>query len=351
MNDIAPFGASASLPPFGAGATGPVRAGIVIDAPGGAVEDMPDQRDQRARLWAAYRQHLLDAGRAPRTLQEYHRALWAFWAHSGKQPGQVTAADLRRFLAKPAEGLAAKGPRLAEATRATYAHEVAAAYKWFTAARLVKRDPFAGMALPRHHLGPPRDLPLEAIETILAATVSRPRVWLEVWLGYGCGLRVSELARLRVEDCRLGAEPYLRVLGKGSRWRQVDLNADVARVLALGLVGHARQGPVLHRQGRPHQGLSRKTVGYELNGAIHAALRGPYPELADATAHQLRHSFATALATAGVGELAIGLLMGHTDPKTTRRYTAGAKVMHEAVDKLPVPSVPGLPSLGPGPFG
>jgi integrase/recombinase XerD len=297
--------------------------------------------DPHAALWTAYHAHLTDAGRADRTLGEYRRTLYAFWDFcGGKHPGRVTEADLRRWLARP--GLAA-------ATRATYAHEVAAAYAWFAATRLVKRNPFAGMALPRHHVGPPRDLPLDAIAAILAYAVSQPRVWLEVWLGYGAGLRVAEMASLRVEDCRLGTGAQLRVHGKGSRWRLVSLHPEVARVLALSLAGRARQGPVLHRHDRPHQGLSRKTVGHELNGAIHAALRDPWPELASATAHQLRHSFATALAAEGVAERAIGLLLGHTDPKTTRRYTAGfSRDAHEAAGRLPIPGRPGGGEVPPG---
>jgi site-specific recombinase XerD len=36
--------------------------------------------------------------------------------------------------------------------------------------------------------------------------------------------------------------------------------------------------------------------------------------------HDLRHSFASTLASAGVGLHAIGTLLGHTQPSTTHRY-------------------------------
>lgn len=39
--------------------------------------------------------------------------------------------------------------------------------------------------------------------------------------------------------------------------------------------------------------------------------------------HDLRHTFGTRLAEAGCSEATIAELMGHTDPKTTRRYTHG----------------------------
>lgn len=38
-----------------------------------------------------------------------------------------------------------------------------------------------------------------------------------------CGLRVSEISGLRVKDVVLEGMPYLKVFGKGSKWRRVPL--------------------------------------------------------------------------------------------------------------------------------
>jgi integrase/recombinase XerC len=308
--------------------------------------------DQRSRLWAAYYQHLLDADRSQRTVTEYRRALTSFWDHAGKQPGRVGPADLRRFLARPTvPGGNARGPYLADSTKAREAASVRAFYRWATATRRVKRDPFAGMVLPRSRPGPPRDLPLEAITAIIDYTIAFPRVWLEVWLGYGAGLRVGEMAGLRIEDCDL-SDAVIRVHGKGRRERLVPLHSEVARVLRLSVAGRPGVGPVLAQHAHPDRPCSRKTIGYELNDGIRAGLaagRQSDPTLpASATAHQLRHSFATALAAQGVTERAIGLLLGHADPKTTRRYTIGfSRDAHEAVERLPIPGRAGLASPGP----
>jgi integrase len=49
--------------------------------------------------------------------------------------------------------------------------------------------------------------------------------------------------------------------------------------------------------------------------------------------HDLRHTFGTRLAEAGHSEAIIAELMGHTDPKTTRRYThATDRAKHAAVE-------------------
>jgi integrase len=49
--------------------------------------------------------------------------------------------------------------------------------------------------------------------------------------------------------------------------------------------------------------------------------------------HDLRHTFGTRLAEGGCSEATISELMGHTDPKTTRRYTHGTdRAKREAVE-------------------
>jgi integrase len=47
--------------------------------------------------------------------------------------------------------------------------------------------------------------------------------------------------------------------------------------------------------------------------------------------HDLRHTFGTRLAEAGHSEATIAELMGHIDPKTTRRYTHGTERAKRAV--------------------
>jgi integrase len=50
--------------------------------------------------------------------------------------------------------------------------------------------------------------------------------------------------------------------------------------------------------------------------------------------HDLRHSFASVLATGGASLLLIGQLLGHTQPKTTQRYShLGDSVQREAVER------------------
>ena len=66
-------------------------------------------------------------------------------------------------------------------------------------------------------------------------------------------------------------------------------------------------------------------------GKPYSDLRRPFTEackeagIRDFRWHDLRHTFGTRLAEAGHSEATIAELMGHTDPKTTRRYTHGTE--------------------------
>jgi len=158
-----------------------------------------------------------------------------------------------------------------------------------------------------------------------------------VWLAYGAGLRAGELAGLRTEDVTLGGRPHLRVLGKGRRERLVPLAPQVAVVLAGWLHGRPQAGPLVCSQRDPNRPLQPRTVSALLGDVLKAAG-------VKASAHQLRHTFATELLAAGGGTNldAVGRLLGHTDPKTTRRYTGAYDAdAWAAVKLLPDPRRPG----------
>lgn len=291
-------------------------------------------RDQRQVLLDAYRAHLLDADRAPRTLAEYRRALTAFWDHCGKQPGRVGPADLRRFLNRPTQpGGNTRGPYLADSTKTREAASIRVAYRWFYAARLLKRDPFAGMVMPRVRDAPYRTLEVSQVGQLLEYAAPQPRLWLAVWLCFGAGLRIGEAAALRREDVHLGRRPHVRVTGKGRRTRNVPLAPIVAEVLRLALAGQPEVGPVLGQHAHPERGCSPKTLGHEVSAACKAV------GIAESS-HALRHTFATEILAADHGRNlhAVQRLLGHADIRTTMRYVSTYDAdADEAVAGLPDP--------------
>ena len=132
---------------------------------------------------------------------------------------------------------------------------------------------------------------------------------------YGCGLRIHEALNLTACDMQ---HDTLRVVGKGSKEREVPLLAQVrANVAAyVALCPYDTTGKILFygKQGKKLQPAVYNRVLILLRRSL------MLPEYT--SAHALRHSFATHLMEAG-GELRdIGELLGHQSLSTTQRYTA-----------------------------
>ena len=145
------------------------------------------------------------------------------------------------------------------------------------------------------------------------ASAVRDRVIFE--LLYGCGLRVSELVGLNIEDLDF-SERWIRVRGKGRKERLVPFGerADEAVRAYLQARGHVEQRALLlnTRAGR----LTSRSV--ERIVKRYALLFSGDPDLHP---HSLRHAFATHLLADGADLRSIQELLGHASLSTTQKYT------------------------------
>jgi integrase/recombinase XerC len=133
---------------------------------------------------------------------------------------------------------------------------------------------------------------------------------------YGCGVRVSELAGLNLEDIDR-AEGWLRVRGKGRKERQVPLPGKAAEALERYLGGRAvvRDEPAIFLNYADRRLTARgirgivKFYATQVNGdpSIHP--------------HSFRHAYATHLLADGADLRAIQELLGHARLSTTQKYT------------------------------
>ncbi len=131
-----------------------------------------------------------------------------------------------------------------------------------------------------------------------------------------CGLRIGEVAGLKIRDLYLAeSPPRLLVTGKGNRERAVYLSPQAAFALRRYLAE------------RPFSTSDHVFLSYQLHGlsttAIHKRLMH-YRQQAGVylTAHQLRHTFANDLVTADVPVTTVQKLMGHAWLTTTQTYIA-----------------------------
>ena len=133
---------------------------------------------------------------------------------------------------------------------------------------------------------------------------------------YGCGLRVSELVGLNLEDFDR-TERWVRVRGKGRKERQVPYASKAATALEQYLAvrpTHAGETALLlNHHGRRLGDRSARGI-VKFYSRILSGDDSLHP-------HSLRHAYATHLLNDGADLRAIQELLGHSRLTTTQRYT------------------------------
>ena len=157
---------------------------------------------------------------------------------------------------------------------------------------------------------------------------------------YAGGLRLSEVAHLRVEDID-SARMVIHVRqGKDPKDRDVMLSPRLLAVLREYWKA-CRPGPFLFPGREPDRPVAPRTVQMVCQRALEASGLSKHVHM-----HTLRHSFATHLLEAGTDLRTIQVLLGHHSFGTTARYlhitTAALKSTRSPFDGLEVP--PGGPT-------
>ena len=143
---------------------------------------------------------------------------------------------------------------------------------------------------------------------------ARDRAIFEVL--YGCGIRVSELAGLNLEDIDR-TQGWLRVRGKGRKERQVPLPGKAAESLER----YLDERPVKrdeHAVFLNHLGGRLTTRGISGIVKLYATHLAGDPSVHP---HSFRHAYATHLLADGADLRAIQELLGHARLSTTQKYT------------------------------
>lgn len=190
--------------------------------------------------------------------------------------------------------------------------------------RYTNANASANLDSPKRGLVLPRLLGEEAVSRIIDnvsgadARSLRDRAMLE--LLYDCGLRVSELCSLEMEDIRPDEE-LIRCRGKGDKERIIPVNSSARDALARYL--SVRELFFRHRIPREIF-LTRRGAKFTRQGVFkmlkeRAAEAGVDPE--SVSPHVLRHCFASHLLANGADIRAIQEMLGHASIGTTQIYT------------------------------
>lgn len=219
----------------------------------------------------------------------------------------------------------------APATVNRYLSAMRSAWNWGRAAGLVPQEQaWPSRLLLTEPKGRVRYLSDGELSALLRAAVAQSSTMhAAVLLSVGCGIRQSELRRLRWADVDLDKQRIRVLLTKNNESRQVYLPsaaADALRVLKRGTV--IGQTVIADDMGQP---VTKEWLEYRWR-LIRAAAG-----LHDFRWHDMRHSCASFLAQQGATLLEIGSVLGHRSPSVTQRYAhlvQGAPVTgHAQLDK------------------
>lgn len=266
----------------------------------------------------------LERGMARNTCEAYASDL-RFFADYLKKRGIGASRDVtREAIADFLGGERSEG--LKGSTRARRAIAIRTWLHYLRERRLIRHNPAELMDPPRREQALPKILSESEVAALIDKVDGktprelRDRAMLEVL--YGCGLRVSELCDLKMDDFAADGE-LLRVLGKGSKERIVPIGGSAGRAINAYL--ESARATFTHGDlSETHVFVTRRSGPFTRQGVFkiikqRAAAVGI--DLARISPHVLRHSFASHMLAHGADIRAIQELLGHADIGTTQIYT------------------------------
>jgi site-specific recombinase XerD len=277
----------------------------------------------------------------PNTVLATAYDLKVFFSAVGKEPLEVTTADVLDFVKRQRSPRSTNVVRLADggsgvalSTIKRRLSSVSGLYGYLVARGDVAANPVLrgmatrasmrrrdkrGTALVRPVRLLPRVLEPDEVNALVAALRTwRDRAMVEAMvLG---GLRRAEVLGLRFEDLRIGERRVFVVEGKGGHQRLVPMSgrffASVAAYLDSERAADADTDRVFVVLKGPNRGRPLTAKGLEeiLDGARRRA------GLEHATCHELRHTCLTRLREAGMALEAVQAQAGHRSIEATRVY-------------------------------
>lgn len=252
----------------------------------------------------------------PRTVDRYLEEMLRLTAHYWRSPTELTDEDLRMYFRYLQDGCRYSGSSLG------ITH---AALTFFYTCTYPKDMPFLRIFRNRKDKKFPVILSREEVRLALEhVTDERYRACLT--LIYSCGLRISEAVKIEISDIDSKRGLLLIRKGKGGKDRLVPIPARTLEILRKMWSKHRhpkwlfpayrinlRRDP--KRYGMKNRPVSGNTILIHFKAALRAS--GCRKE---ASAHSLRHAFATHGMEENVPIFTLKEILGHADIKSTMVY-------------------------------
>ena len=280
---------------------------------------LPTSDDMGENIIQKHLRYCQGMGLRQSTVYQRGRALVRMRAHHpGRSLLSLSTEELedRLFNIRSAEG------------RASELSHLRGFYRWALEREYTEHDPTAIIRRPRIDRRMPRPITEDGLWVALDGASERVRPWL--LLAAFAGLRASEVARLDASDLHFSEPPHIVVRESKSRRDGVVAMHPWLRgqLLTMGLPLH---GPLF----RKYDGTGERVTPWLVSRLAAADMRA---NGIDATIHQLRHRFGTALYDATKDPRLTQEGLRHESPVSTAGYTLVHRAdIAQGVALVPVP--------------
>lgn len=253
----------------------------------------------------------LEKGLSPNTIDAYRRDLYDFAAGSEsiEKVDRIAINSYIRTL---------KERKLAPTSVIRKVASLRGFFKWTTSMNILEKNPASTLEQPKVPQRLPKVVSLKEIEEMMHADAT-PLENVIMELLYSCGLRVSELVNLKMNDIDLSSK-YIRCFGKGSKERIIPFGTKALEAVKKYL---PQRELIMKKYNLNSKRLLVSDNGRFINrqdvyNLIHERGKIIHKNISP---HTLRHSFATHLLENGADLRVVQELLGHSDVSTTQLYT------------------------------
>lgn len=259
----------------------------------------------------------------PRSREEYLtdiRQLAAYMHKAGiRAPRYVGYGNLQSFLATfDAQGLSG-------ATRRRKTASIKAFFRFLKASGFIRTNPAAQIIPPQREYHEPRYLTRKEYRALRAASAAKPRDAALIELLLQTGIRLSEAARLTIDDVeflksRNGQwRGNLYIRGKGSKRRMLPLTGKACDALTKWLEQRPDSPVVSLFTTRFEQPMGERAIQRTVEHYLTKA------GITDAAVRTLRHTFAVHQLAKGTSIEAVSDMLGHEHVRSTQIYLSLAQ--------------------------
>lgn len=248
----------------------------------------------------------LDSGNfSQNTLKSYREDLLQFFSFVRKTPYEIDVQDIESFIK-----YLVKEKKMEDATCERKLASLKSFFRFLERKGIITKNPAELVPFRKRK----RKIPdfLSEDEALSLLDIEKKRDLALISTLYGCGLRVSELANLKISDIQGN---FIRVKGKGNKWRVVPIPEFTLSVLNDYISERNKVAKTdflfINKFGlRLSERYIRKIVR---RVGILKIGKKVWP-------HLLRHSYASHLLKSGADIRIIQELLGHSSINTTQKY-------------------------------